>query len=108
MTARFLVNWGAAGGGAGTHFLSIWPTPVPSMTVEGEPKSTLVVPGREVKRASNIRSSTLRNHQDARTFRRRKPTRREVVADMDRLSMRVMVNLSSGQGETFVKGLQEP
>ena len=41
-----------------------WPTPVTSMTVEEyEPKSTLVVPGHEVKRAK-YPFIDVHNHQD--------------------------------------------
>jgi uncharacterized protein len=80
-----------------------WPTPVPQMTVEEyEPRSTLVVPGKEVKRAK-FPFIDVHNHQD------RDQSEAQVarlVADMDGLNMKVMVNLSGGQGEEFVKGLK--
>ena len=80
-----------------------WPTPVPQMTVEEyEPKSTLVVPGKEVKRAK-FPFIDVHNHQD------RDQSEAQVarlVSDMDGLNMKVMVNLSGGQGEEFVKGLK--
>ncbi|HKF42572.1 MAG TPA: amidohydrolase family protein [Thermoanaerobaculia bacterium] len=73
------------------------------MTVEEyEPKSTLVVPGKEVKRAK-FPFIDVHNHQD------RDQSEAQVarlVSDMDGLNMKVMVNLSGGQGEEFVKGLK--
>src|SRR5437667_12257106 len=80
-----------------------WPTPVPSMTVEEyEPKSTLVVPGHEIKRAK-YPFIDVHNHQDTDLSAEAVA---KLVADMDAMNMRVMVNLSGGQGETFVRGLK--
>src|SRR5262245_60868257 len=80
-----------------------WPTPVPSMTVEEyEPKSTLVVPGREVQQAK-YPFIDVHNHQDTDLSAKAVA---KLVADMDAMNMRVMVNLSGGQGETFARGLK--
>jgi predicted TIM-barrel fold metal-dependent hydrolase len=108
MRLRTLRTWILLGAGA---FLAAslaraqapWPTPVPGITVEEyEPKSTLVVPGHEIKRAK-YPFIDVHNHQDT-------DLSEEAVAklarDMDALNMRVMVNLSGGQGDTFVRGLK--
>src|SRR4249920_3417382 len=80
-----------------------WPTPVPQLTVEEyEPKSTLVVPGKEVKR-SKFPFIDVHNHQDRDQS---EAAIAKLVSDMDGLNMKVMVNLSGGQGEEFVKGLK--
>jgi predicted TIM-barrel fold metal-dependent hydrolase len=80
-----------------------WPTPVPQMSVEEyDPKSTLVVPGREVTRAK-FPFIDVHNHQDTEQS---EASVAKLVADMDALNMRVMVNLSGGQGEKFVAGLK--
>jgi uncharacterized protein len=94
--AAFLSSEGAAG-------QSAWPTPVPELTVEEyEPRSTLVVPGHEVRRAK-YPFVDVHNHQD--TDQSEAAVAR-LVADMDALNMRVMVNLSGGQGETLVRGIR--
>jgi predicted TIM-barrel fold metal-dependent hydrolase len=86
---------GAAGG------QTPWPTPVPSLTVEEyEPKSTLVVPGHDVRRA-RYPFIDVHNHQDTDLT---EAAVAKLVSDMDALNMRVMVNLSGGQGETFARG----
>lgn len=80
-----------------------WPTPVPQMSVEEyEPKSTLVVPGHEIKRAK-FPFIDVHNHQDRDQS---EAAVARLVADMDSLNMKVMVNLSGGQGEEFLKGLK--
>jgi predicted TIM-barrel fold metal-dependent hydrolase len=80
-----------------------WPTPVPQISVEEyEPKSTLVVPGREIKRAK-YPFIDVHNHQDTEQS---EASVAKLVADMDGLNMRVMVNLSGGSGEKFVAGLR--
>jgi predicted TIM-barrel fold metal-dependent hydrolase len=73
-----------------------------SMSVEEyEPRSTLVVPAHEVPRAK-YPFIDVHNHQD-RDISTADAAR--LVADMDRLNMRVMVNLSGGRGAELEKGL---
>ena len=92
-----------AGGGSLLAMCGPWPTPVPQMTVEEyEPKSTLVVPGKEVKR-SKFPFIDVHNHQDRDQS---EAAVAKLVSDMDGLNMKVMVNLSGGQGEEFVRGLK--
>ena len=92
-----------AAGTAPARAQAPWPTPVPQLTVEEyEPKSTLVVPGDEVKRAK-FPFIDVHNHQDRDQS---EAAVAKLVADMDGLNMRVMVNLSGGQGDELVKGLK--
>ena len=74
-----------------------------TMSVEEyEPKSTLVVPEHFPQKAK-YPFIDVHNHQD------RDMTAEEaakLVADMDRINLRVMVNLSGGSGEEFEKGLR--
>jgi uncharacterized protein len=63
---------------------------------EYEPRSTLVVPQHELKRAK-FPFIDVHNHQRAAT-----PERLDrLVKDMDALNMRVMVNLSGGNGDSL-------
>ena len=72
-----------------------------TMSVEEyEPKSTLVVPEHHPQKAK-YPFIDVHNHQD------RDMTAEEaakLVADMDRINLRLMVNLSGGSGEEFEKG----
>ena len=72
-----------------------------TMSVEEyEPKSTLVVPEHHPQKAK-YPFIDVHNHQD------RDMTAQEaakLVADMDRINLRVMVNLSGGSGEELEKG----
>jgi predicted TIM-barrel fold metal-dependent hydrolase len=103
MTARVLLGAGLFLAARLSVAQAPWPTPVPSMTVEEyEPKSTLVVPGHEIKRAK-YPFIDVHNHQDTDLSAEAVA---KLVADMDAMNMRVMVNLSGGQGETFVRGLK--
>jgi len=67
---------------------------------EYEPKSTLVVPEHKPPRAK-YPFIDVHNHQD-RDMSQADAAR--LVADMDRINLRVMVNLSGGQGAEFEKG----
>jgi predicted TIM-barrel fold metal-dependent hydrolase len=108
MTLRTSRTWILLGAGAilaagRVRAQTPWPTPVPSMSVEEyEPKSTLVVPGHEITRAK-YPFIDVHNHQDTDLS---EAAVAKLVRDMDALNMRVMVNLSGGQGETFVRGLK--
>ena len=74
----------------------------PTMSFEEyEPKSTLVVPEHPVTRAK-YPFIDVHNHQRASDMTAEKAA--ELVAAMDGLNMRVMVNLSGGNGERFQKG----
>ncbi len=65
------------------------------MTIEEyEPKSTLVIPGHEVRRAK-YPFIDVHNHQDTELSA---DAVAKLVADMDGLNLRVMVNLSGGRG----------
>ena len=76
--------------------------PEPTMGFEEyEPKSTLVVPEHPVTRAK-YPFIDVHNHQRASDMTAEKAA--ELVAAMDGLNMRVMVNLSGGNGERFQKG----
>jgi len=69
---------------------------IPDMTVEAyEPRSTLVVPGEEVARAG-FPFVDVHLHIDGLMEREELD---RMVADMDRLNLRVAVNLSGGTGE---------
>ena len=81
----------AAPGGLSAQTLSI---------EEYEPKSTLVVPGAPIPRAK-YPFIDVHNHQGT-DIRRRTP--RSSSRDMDALNMRVMVNLSGGQGAELETG----
>lgn len=78
------------------------PAPKPSMSIEAyEPKSTLIVPEHPRTRAK-YPFIDVHNHQ------RRDMTAADVqklVADMDRIHLAVMVNLSGGTGDTLKQGL---
>lgn len=68
----------------------------PSLTMEEyEPKSTLVVPGRPITRAK-FPIIDVHNHQNGSMG---KAQLDKLVADMDGINLRVMVNLSGGSGE---------
>jgi uncharacterized protein len=71
------------------------------MTIEEyEPKSTLVVPEHHPQKAK-YPFIDVHNHQD-RDMSAEEAAK--LVADMDRINMRVMVNLSGGNGAEFEKG----
>lgn len=78
------------------------PKPAPPMSFEEyDPKSTLVVPEHPRTRAK-FPFIDIHNHQ------RREMSEADVqklVADMDRINMAVMVNLSGGSGDTLKQGL---
>lgn len=80
---------------------------IPDMTVEAyEPRSTLVVPGEEVPRAA-FPFVDVHLHIDGLMEREELD---RMVADMDRLNLRVAVNLSGGTGERLanqVRALEE-
>ncbi len=79
-------------------------TPAATMSIEEyEPKSTLVVPGHLVPRAK-YPFIDVHNHQDTGTSAADAAT---LVREMDEINLRVMVNLSGGQAEEFVRGLAE-
>lgn len=69
---------------------------------EYEPKSTLVVPEHPVTRA-RYPFIDVHNHQRARTMTAEDVDK--LVADMDKLNMGLMVNLSGGSGDAFREGL---
>ena len=69
---------------------------------EYDPKSTLVVPEHHPAKAK-YPFIDVHNHQDRDMSAADVKT---LVADMDRIGMRVMVNLSGGQGPELVKGLE--
>ncbi|HWZ85420.1 MAG TPA: amidohydrolase family protein [Thermoanaerobaculia bacterium] len=72
-----------------------------TMSIEDyEPKSTLVVPEHKPQQAK-YPFIDVHNHQD-RDMSAAEAGR--LVADMDRINLRVMVNLSGGQGAEFEKG----
>ena len=75
--------------------------PAPMSFEEYDPKSTLVVPQHPRPRAK-FPFIDVHNHQ-----RRDMPANdlANLVADMDRINMRVMVNLSGGSGDSFKNGL---
>jgi predicted TIM-barrel fold metal-dependent hydrolase len=68
---------------------------------EYEPKSTLVVPEHHPQRAK-YPFIDVHNHQDRDISA---ADAAALVADMDRIGMKVMVNLSGGRGAELVKGL---
>ncbi len=75
--------------------------PAQTMSIEEyEPKSTLVVPEHKPQRAK-YPFIDVHNHQD-RSMSAADAAR--LVADMDRINLRVMVNLSGSQGTEFEKG----
>jgi predicted TIM-barrel fold metal-dependent hydrolase len=72
-----------------------------TMSIEDyEPKSTLVVPEHHPARAK-YPFIDVHNHQDRDISAE---AAAKLVAEMDRIGMRVMVNLSGGRGEELVKG----
>ena len=79
------------------------PAPVPSLTFEEyEPRSTLVVPEHPVTRA---RYPFIDVHNHQRTASMTAEDVDELVAEMDKLNMGLMVNLSGGSGDSFRQGL---
>src|SRR5437764_1222184 len=79
------------------------PPKIPPMNInEYEPKSTLVVPQHPVTRAK-YPLIDVHNHQDSLMA---KDKLDELVRDMDRINLRVMVNLSGGYGDRLQKGVQ--
>src|SRR5215471_7957634 len=71
-----------------------------TMTIEEyEPKSTLVVPQHPVQRA-RYPFIDVHNHQVKCVS---KECVDKLVAEMDKLNLRVMVNLSGGYGDNFKK-----
>lgn len=74
------------------------PQPAPLTFEEYDPKSTLVVPQHPRTRAK-FPFIDVHNHQ------RNVTDVAKLVADMDRIGMAVMVNLSGGSGESLQKGL---
>ncbi|HEV8269462.1 MAG TPA: hypothetical protein VGR00_14555, partial [Thermoanaerobaculia bacterium] len=79
------------------------PAPAPKeMSIEEyEPKSTLVVPEHPLTRAK-FPFIDVHNHQEENASAEAVA---RVVADMDRLNMRVMVNLSGGTGAALAKNV---
>jgi uncharacterized protein len=81
-------------------------TPTPSgpgatMSIEEyDPKSTLVVPEHHPQKAK-YPFIDVHNHQDRDISAE---AAAKLVSEMDRIGMRVMVNLSGSRGEEFVKG----
>ena len=79
------------------------PPAVPAISFEEyEPKSTLVVPEHPVTRA-RFPFIDVHNHQRARTMTAEDVDK--LVAEMDKLNMGLMVNLSGGSGDNFSQGL---
>ena len=75
--------------------------PAQTMSIEEyEPKSTLVVPEHK----PSTRSTPSSTSTTTRTATCRRAEAAQLVADMDRINMRVMVNLSGAQGAEFEKG----
>ena len=75
----------------------------PVMSVEEySPRSTLVVPAHPVLRAK-YPVIDVHNHQDGAMKRDKLD---QLVRDMDRINVRVMVNLSGGYGEKLAKGVE--
>jgi predicted TIM-barrel fold metal-dependent hydrolase len=74
-----------------------------TMTIEDyEPKSTLVVPQHAVPRAK-FPFIDVHNHQDTDLS---EESVAAMVREMDALNMRVMVNLSGGQGEELLRAVR--
>ncbi len=67
---------------------------------EYDPKSTLVVPEHHPQKAK-YPFIDVHNHQDRDITAE---DAAKLVSEMDRIGMRVMVNLSGGRGEEFIKG----
>jgi predicted TIM-barrel fold metal-dependent hydrolase len=67
---------------------------------EYDPKSTLVVPEHHPAKAK-YPFVDVHNHQDRDISAQ---DAAKLVSEMDRIGMRVMVNLSGGRGEEFIKG----
>jgi predicted TIM-barrel fold metal-dependent hydrolase len=71
-----------------------------TMTIEEyDPRSTLVVPGREIQRAK-FPFIDVHNHQRGTMSAGALDT---LIMEMDKLNMRVMVNLSGGSGERLLQ-----
>ena len=82
---------------------ALWPLAAPGQTMsveEYEPKSTLVVPEHHPA-AAKYPFIDVHNHQDTDITA---ADAARLVADMDRIHMRVMVNLSGGQGAELERG----
>jgi predicted TIM-barrel fold metal-dependent hydrolase len=78
-----------------------WPTPAATMSVEEyDPRSTLVVPQHPVERAK-YPFIDVHNHQDFAAMSAAELD--QLVADMDAINLRVMVNLSGGTGDELKK-----
>ncbi len=78
------------------------PAPVPPMSFEEyDPRSTLVVPENPRTRAK-FPFIDIHNHQRRDLSAE---AARKLVADMDRINMAVLVNLSGGTGEGLAQGL---
>jgi predicted TIM-barrel fold metal-dependent hydrolase len=93
----FLLVAGAIWAGAQTK------TPAPVMSIEEyTPKSTLVVPQHPVARA-RFPIIDIHNHQDGAMS---KDKLDRLVHDMDRINLRVMVNLSGGYGDKLAKAVK--
>ena len=74
-----------------------------SMTIEEyEPQSTLVVPQHPVTRAK-YPFIDVHNHQDGKMSKEKLD---KLVSDMDRINLRVMVNLSGGYGDRLQQGVE--
>ena len=69
---------------------------------EYSPKSTLVVPQHPVARAK-YPFIDVHNHQNSSMS---KDKLDQLVRDMDKINLRVMVNLSGGYGDKLAKGVQ--
>ncbi len=75
--------------------------PAQTMSIEEyDPKSTLVVPEHHPAKAK-YPFIDVHNHQDRDISG---GDAAKLISEMDRIGMRVMVNLSGGRGEEFVKG----
>jgi uncharacterized protein len=78
-----------------------YPTPAATMSIEEyDPKSTLVVPEHHPQKAK-YPFIDVHNHQD-RDMSAEEAAK--LVSEMDRIGMKVMVNLSGGRGDELVKG----
>jgi len=82
---------------------SPYPTPAASISIEEyDPRSTLVVPQHPVERAK-FPFVDVHNHQDFDSMS--KSDFDKLVADMDAINLRVMVNLSGGTGAELKKSV---
>lgn len=75
----------------------------PSMTIEEyDPRPTLIVPGREIQKA-RFPFIDVHNHQRGNMSAGALDT---LVMEMDKLNMRLMVNLSGGSGERLMQTIR--